>query len=190
MGATCYSQVLNNKFSIHNDHSFHHPYFETGRAIIAGITARTNEKGLENLAHVFKHIPLIPVHLGELIDYARKHAAATGQPEPEEVLHLKSFCSMCADDLIVAGGPLGQALELCVKRDLPFGQHFLQIPDAAAANVVYVNDTLIRRSRTEYPASEPLFRAHIPKWIRHVEIEAGELAKVDGALTCCSLLLH
>ena len=44
----------------------------------------------------------------------------------------------------------------------------------------------VRRCDHEFPDSADVLRTLEGKII---QIEAGELAKVDGALTCCSLLL-
>lgn len=132
---------------------------------------------------------MIAVDLAQLTAHARKNAALSGTHAPvEDVLHLKSFCSMCSEDIILTGGELGLALQRVLRREIDKPQ-FIHVPDVGAANCVYVNQTLIRRSRTEFPNSEAIFRQQVPKYIRHVEVEAGELAKVDGALTCCSLLL-
>jgi N-dimethylarginine dimethylaminohydrolase len=154
------------------------------------LSARTNLKGLQTLQSAFPGTQFITVDIAEITDKAKKLAAASGSAEAvPEVLHLKSFCSMCSEDMILTGGALGLALQNALRKELDQPQ-FLNVPDVGASNCVYVNQTLIRRSRTEFPNSEALFREHIPKYIRHVEVEAGELAKVDGALTCCSLLLR
>jgi N-dimethylarginine dimethylaminohydrolase len=63
--------------------------------------------------------------------------------------------------------------------------HFVAVPDTEASNCVYINGTIIRRSTKEFPESGKIFRKiHIPQ----IEIELTELSKVDGAITCCSLL--
>ena len=59
------------------------------------------------------------------------------------------------------------------------------VPDEAAANVVSVNGALLRRSAKEFPASDAALRLIGGK---QVQLEASELGKVDGALSCCSLL--
>jgi hypothetical protein len=65
------------------------------------------------------------------------------------------------------------------------------LADAAASNVVYANGTLLRRCDHEFPTSADGLRALAAAEgvAKVVQVEAGELAKVDGALTCCSLLL-
>jgi hypothetical protein len=97
---------------------------------------------------------------------------------------------MCTEKTILVGGKLGSALqEELGKNPLVSAQHdFIHVPDMAAANCVLVNSTLLRRTRGEFPASDVVLNALLPRRIRQVEVAGGELAKVDGALSCCSLL--
>lgn len=136
-------------------------------------------------------------------------ALQTDINEKDKVLHLKSFCSMAGDHRILVGGPVGKRfLEwlsvrdkvLCAADSLtihsfgPPKPNILQkysvisLPDAAAANCVFANNTIIRRATKEFPASGAVFERELGD-TPQVEIEYGELAKLDGALTCCSLLL-
>lgn len=105
---------------------------------------------------------------------------------------------------IVVGGKLGATLAhfLPIHTNNPIittiaapnphtpeiNYEFIAVPDTAAANVVFVNDTIVRRAACEFPLSDAIFREKVPGNIRQVEVEAGELAKVDGALSCCSVL--
>lgn len=59
------------------------------------------------------------------------------------------------------------------------------VPDMEAANCVYINGVIIRRSQVDFPSSEATWRRVGGK---QVTVEATELAMVDGALSCCSLL--
>jgi hypothetical protein len=59
--------------------------------------------------------------------------------------------------------------------------------DQDAANCVYVNGTLIRRASHEFPRSAD---ALISLGGQQIEVEANELAKVDGALSCCSVFFN
>jgi N-dimethylarginine dimethylaminohydrolase len=160
--------------------------------IIAGLTARTNAQGAAGLQQVFPAVPVVTVDVARLTATARKQAVLShhGEGSVEEVLHLKSFCSMCTEKSILVGGKLGSALqEELGKNPLISAQHdFIHVPDMAAANCVLVNSTLLRRTRGEFPASDAVLNALLPRRIRQVEVAGGELAKVDGALSCCSLL--
>lgn len=160
--------------------------------IIAGLTARTNAQGAAGLQEVFPAFPVVTVDVAKLTATARKQAvlAHRGEGSVEDVLHLKSICSMCTEKTILVGGRLGSALQEELGRNsVVSAQHdFIHVPDMAAANCVLVNTTLLRRTREEFPASDAVLNALVPRRIRQVEVAGGELAKVDGALSCCSLL--
>ncbi len=78
----------------------------------------------------------------------------------------------------------------------PVKYDVLAVPDRDAANLVYINGHLIRRSSQEFPNSGVIFDSFVRKMnhshrghvIVQKEVNASELAKVDGAITCCSLL--
>jgi len=61
----------------------------------------------------------------------------------------------------------------------------LTVPDDWAANVLYINGTLVYRS--EYPKSSEVFEKRIdyPK----IPIKTWEMSKPRAALTCLSLLV-
>jgi hypothetical protein len=63
-------------------------------------------------------------------------------------------------------------------------------PEAAAANVVLCNNTLIHRCESEYPAAAALFASLAAEHgLVTVGVNYSEVAKKDAALTCCSVLL-
>nr|XP_046209377.1 N(G),N(G)-dimethylarginine dimethylaminohydrolase 1-like isoform X2 [Oncorhynchus gorbuscha] len=99
----------------------------TGREFFVGLSKRTNQKGAEILADVFK-------------DYAVSTVPVT------DGLHLKSFCSMGGPGLIVIGTsePAQKALKVFEKLK----DHML------------------------------------------IPVSNMEKVKVDGALTCCSVLIN
>lgn len=116
----------------------------------------------------------------------------------EEMLHLKSFCSACGEGKIVVGGLIGQVfkqwlldnkINYNMVGNLFKDDDIIHLPDAAAANCIYANEIIIRRSYEEYPDSVDIFLTNpYLKLISQLEVRSDELAKVDGALTCCSVL--
>ena len=123
---------------------------------------------------------------------------------------------MCGENRIAVGGAYGrdliekiekpvllfptstlgngdQALSpLLTSRPRPQYSYFI-FPDADAANCLTVNNTLVRRADSEFPRSAAVWHEVQQKsapGVRQVQVVASELAKVDGALTCCSLLLE
>ena len=186
----------------------------TGQEIFVGLTKRTNQKGISSLQQMFPSYKVRTFDLANIIAVARDRAKSNSSSSCviEEVLHLKSFCSMCGDDTVLVGGAVGEVFaDMINKREgcpaAPAGSSpppvvykIVKVPDTEAANCVYLsvhdktgnvtNKTMIRRAGFEFPASDEVFRTPgelDPRMIQ-IEVEAGELAKVDGALTCCSLL--
>ncbi|XP_075038124.1 N(G),N(G)-dimethylarginine dimethylaminohydrolase 1 isoform X2 [Mixophyes fleayi] len=147
----------------------------TGREFFVGLSKRTNQRGAEILADTFKDyaVSTVPVY-----DY----------------LHLKSFCSMAGPNLIAIGS--SEAAQKALKTMQQMSDHRydkLTVPDDAAANCVYVNipgkgHVLLHRAPEELPESVKVFE----KLKEHMLIPVAnlELSKVDGCLTCCSLLIN
>lgn len=133
-----------------------------------GLSKRTNAAGAQSLQLTFPHIPVTTVPL------------ACG-------LHLKCFASMCGPDSVaVADNDAGRALLAAMNAAEPGRYRPVVLPDASAANCLFVNGALVHRAATEYPAS---VRKLSQVAAKRVELESGEIEKADGLLTCCSILL-
>ncbi|XP_021455331.1 N(G),N(G)-dimethylarginine dimethylaminohydrolase 1 isoform X2 [Oncorhynchus mykiss] len=147
----------------------------TGREFFVGLSKRTNQKGAEILADVFK-------------DYAVSTVPVT------DGLHLKSFCSMGGPGLIVIGTsePAQKALKI-MQQMSDHRYNKLTVPDDIAANTIYMNlpskgHVLLHCTPEEFPESAKVFE----KLKDHMLIPVSnmEKVKVDGALTCCSVLIN
>ena len=140
----------------------------TGREIFVGLSSRTNMAGFECLRDAF---PGYPVHSVEI---------------ENNTLHLKSMMTMVDDDVILCGKSpdATKALDIITKKS----QHVYSVirtPEDSGANVVLVNGTIL--CRADLPESlKVLKKLSIPR----IELEATELSKVDGCLTCCSVLYN
>ena len=145
----------------------------TGREYIVGVGSRTNTKGMLQLAAAVANSPhrVVPVDI-------------SGWPS----LHLKSFCSVIGDAHVLVGGLEGERLQDTLEKTSPMTYKFSRVPDSAAANVLLVNGTIIRRSDDEFPASASFFSGLLDA--EHLQLDMSELQKVDGALTCCSVLFR
>ena len=133
-------------------------------------------------------------------------APSTGSP-----LHLKSLLSMASPGVIaVADTPAGHAAAAAIQAGSKRGDPrfhnplaFLLVPDAPAANAVLANGRLL--ARADFPHSAAVFRDMLaveagaglaPAGVGSdsddglVLLDTSELALADGALTCCSVLLH
>ncbi|XP_006033916.1 N(G),N(G)-dimethylarginine dimethylaminohydrolase 1 [Alligator sinensis] len=147
----------------------------TGREFFVGLSKRTNQRGAEILADTFKDyaVSTVPVH---------------------DSLHLKSFCSMAGPNLIAIGSSEGAQKALKTMQQMSDHRYDkLTVPDDAAANCLYLNipnkgHVLLHRAPEEYPESAKVFE----KLKDHMLIPIAniELQKVDGALTCCCILIN
>ena len=150
----------------------------TGEEIFVGLTKRTNRLGADFVRRTF---PKFDVHEIDMTNF--------------DTLHLKSACSMCFNMSMMIGGDLGLYIKDVVeeKSTSSDSYKFFHVPNTAAANSVLVNDILIRRHNEEFPDSVKVFE-EVDEYVTSndgsvIQVRADELAKVDGALTCCSLLL-
>lgn len=132
-----------------------------GRTLYVGRTARTSEGGI--------------VALRELVapfGYEVREVAVAG------ALHLKTAVTQVAPDSIlinpawVDAGAFAGYDALTVDPAEPF-----------AANAVLVNDAVIHS--VAFPRTQEMLRA---RGIRVVGVDASELAKAEGGVTCCSVL--
>jgi len=144
----------------------------TGAEFFVGITKRTNYRGLETLAAVFEQFPVFPI-------------------EGLTCLHLKSVASMGSDKVVIVGkSDLGQHVKAEMRRKSTKRLQFLDVPDDSGANCVIANDSLLYVSAEQFPESAGIIEDAFKKEKRHlIPLENTELSKVDGCLTCCSLLL-
>lgn len=135
-----------------------------GRTLYVGRTSRTNAEGVQQL---------------------RAAAAPFGyrvvEVPVEGCLHLKSAATLAAESLLlvqpawVSPAAFGPALEpLRVDPSEPY-----------AANVLLVRDSVIQ------PAGFPRTRDRLEaRGVRVTVVDVSELAKAEGAVTCCSLLVE
>lgn len=133
-----------------------------GRRLYVGISTRSNEDGARQLADA------VASH-----DYTVKRVAV------RECLHLKSGVSALPGDALLLN-------PACVDPESFDGAHFLRVhPDeSVAANVLMVGQTIVvpagaRRTREMLDAAG----------YSTIEVDASELAKAEGGLTCCSLIV-
>ncbi|KAF6733424.1 N(G),N(G)-dimethylarginine dimethylaminohydrolase 1 [Oryzias melastigma] len=147
----------------------------TGREFFVGLSKRTNQRGAEILADAFK-------------DYAVSTVPVL------EGLHLKSFCSMGGPGLIVIGSSDHAQKALKIMQQMSDHRYDkLTVPDDLAANCIYMNlpnkgHVLLHCTTEEFPESVKVFE----KLKDHMLIPVSNLEKVklDGALTCCSVLIN
>ncbi|XP_059504155.1 N(G),N(G)-dimethylarginine dimethylaminohydrolase 1 isoform X2 [Stegostoma tigrinum] len=147
----------------------------TGKEFFVGLSKRTNQQGAQIVADVFK-------------DYAVSTVEVTG------TLHLKTYCTMAGPGLIAIGSsPHAQNALKQMQEMSEHSYNKLTLLDDEAANCVYLNipekgHVLLHRTAKEFPASAKEFEKL--KDYTLIPVTNTELAKVDGGLTCCSILLN
>jgi dimethylargininase len=182
----------------------------TGREIFVGLSSRTNALGVEALRAAFPGLRVTAVPLAALADDAARgvrhrlaHATAASEREEElaqcKPLHLKSLLTAVGKDTLAAAqGALGTAVAHAVQATsgVPRGVRraggavqFLLVKQPAA-NAVLVNGTLLVRAREECPQGHDALATYAQdEGLKLVSLNMSELAKADGALSCCSILL-
>lgn len=93
---------------------------------------------------------------------------------------------MCGPDHLLVGGELGQLIAKSIEAASPAVYRITHVTDAEAANCLYINGVLFRRTREEFPNSADALDSLGGE---QIQITASELSKVDAALTCCSVLI-
>lgn len=147
----------------------------TGQEFFVGLSKRTNQRGAEILADAFK-------------DYAVSTVPVL------EGLHLKSFCSMGGPGLIIIGSSEPAQKTLKIMQQMSDHRYDkLTVPNDIAANCVYMNlpnkgHVLLHCTAEEYPESVEVFEKL--KDYMLIPVSNSEKVKVDGALTCCSVLIN
>lgn len=147
----------------------------TGLEFFVGLSKRTNQKGADILADAFKDyvVSTVPVLEG---------------------LHLKSFCSMGGPGLIIIGSSeLAQKTLKIMQQMSDHNYDKLTVPDDIAANCIYMNlpdkgHVLLHCTQEEFPESSKAFEK-LKDYIL-IPVSNMEKGKVDGALTCCSVLIN
>ena len=140
----------------------------TGKEFLVGLSKRTNQAGIEALAKTFPSYPVTEISV-------TSH------------LHLKSMMTMGGHDIIVVGGSSeAQNAWIEVEKKAKFKYEKLLVSEDKAANCLFINGTVIHLVAAEIPNSFEVFnQISCPK----VELENSELSKVDGCLSCLSILI-
>ncbi len=183
-----------------------------GKEFIVGETKRTNKRGILSLQLAFPHIPVYfvnvdslswnanlehtPLHLKSFSSLLAPHHIIVGDSIGEQFMKwtqknrtiekdtVLSFMDQFPD-LLASSNLTKEHFQHLFHTNRKIDYHFVLVPDQDAANCVYINQTIIRRASKEFPESGKVFeKVHI----KQIEIHASELAKVDGAITCCSLI--
>ncbi len=180
----------------------------TGREIFVGLSRRTNLLGAQAVSNAFPGKKVTTIPLQNLVKKERTNRSERDESTTlgkrgegiKSVLHLKSLATVLGPDtLVIADTELGRALAFYIQdssgipkiaRQSGHRISFVTVPDIAAANVIFVNNTILCQSSIFYPRSyENISLFSQAAGLQMKEIDTSELGKADGALTCCSILM-
>ncbi|CAH1396860.1 unnamed protein product [Nezara viridula] len=143
----------------------------TGQEFFVGISDFTNEAGARALARAFPEFPCAPIKV----------------PEKK---HLKAFISMAGPEVLcISSEKASQDVLKRIEREATFVYQTLTVPEEDAANVMYINGTLIHRASEEIPQAAKIFTEKID--FNRKSLAVSYLCKNPMAhLSSCCLLLR
>lgn len=97
--------------------------------------------------------------------------------------------AVAAAQVAVVDSQQGRSAAKAIERVCPGEVAFVMVQHAAAANCLWVNRALVHRAEPEYANDVLTILAASDAASTHA-LTAGELQKVDGLLTCSSVLLE
>jgi dimethylargininase len=134
-----------------------------GKTIYVGLTTRSNQSAIDQMQEYLQPY-----------GYAVKGVVVTG------VLHLKSAVTQVKVDTLLVN-------PAWVNKDDFAGIKFIEVDpsEPQGTNAVMIGDAIIYSS--SYPLTQKRLEA---AGIRVVNVDADEVAKAEGAVTCCSLIFE
>lgn len=145
----------------------------TGRHVLVGVSDRTNQRG----ASILQASCSLPVKIVQ--------SPVVGR----EVLHLKSIVTHLDEKtLVLPTGTVGDAMWKEIEA-LGLGYRVIRLPDIDACNLVVVNGLVIAQGAASNESLDILAEETRARKMEFSVISTSEIAKKDGALTCCSILL-
>ena len=144
-----------------------------GKHMFVGMSNRSNLKGSEYLQKIFPEVEVIPVP-------AVKNSG---------LLHLKSIVThLNQKTLLLPCGNLGDELYAAMGAGRR-GYDAVRVPDISSCNVVSVNGFVLVPSTSCKESRTIIEKACEDRNIKVLNVNSNEFSKVDGALTCKSILL-
>ncbi len=133
-----------------------------GQRVFVGLSQRTSQGGIEQMRALLE-----------------PHGYSVESVPVERCLHLKSAVTQAGEGRLLIN-------PAWIERDAFPGFDLIEVDPAEpfAANALLVDGTVI------YPAAYPRTRRRLEeRGIRVAQVEVSELAKAEGGVTCCSLIL-
>ena len=151
----------------------------TGRHLFVGLSNRTNTLGFEFLRDTFTNHGMLAVD-----DIISVPPVVAGK----EVLHLKSAATHIDEHTLLAPeGAVGDSVLRAMKAN-ERGYDVIRLPDILSCNAVVVNGHVLAQDASCEVSKSRLEEACKARNLGLSFVNTSELAKKDGALTCCSVL--
>ncbi|KAL7527099.1 hypothetical protein ACHAWF_002037 [Thalassiosira exigua] len=151
----------------------------TGRHLFVGMSDRTNDRGYQFLRDSFSCRGL---HEDDVISVPPVVAG-------KEVLHFKSAVTHIDEHTLLAPeGKIGDDVLKSMKAT-ELGYDAIRLPDILSCNAVVVNGNVVAQDSTCEVSKQRIESACNERNLGLTLVNSSELAKKDGALTCCSVLI-
>ena len=145
----------------------------TGRHLFVGLSKRTNRQAVEVLSQAFDGVTqTIAVPM-----------------DGDEALHLKSVVTHMDSRTIVVPAETWVDDWLHNMSVTELGYDVIRVPQVEACNIVTVNQGVLAQDVECDESRTLLYDAAIERNLQLKFVNTSEMAKCDGALTCCSVLL-
>ncbi|XP_022219807.1 N(G),N(G)-dimethylarginine dimethylaminohydrolase 1 [Drosophila obscura] len=142
----------------------------TGREFFIGISGCTNEEGARAVAMAYPEYPVTPIRVN-------------GSKR------LKYYVTMAGPDVLcVSKSAPCQEIVKRMEREASFTYQKLTLPEESAANMLYINGTIVHRSPTEIPDAYKTLKEKIDIPTRNINI--SEFSQYSSGLTSSCLLLR
>lgn len=142
--------------------------------LFCGVHSRSTESGIRFLQQAVAPRIVVPIPMGRY---------------SSNILHLKSIATALSEDAVVVytnGRDADSLTEALESRKI----HVYSIPDdLLACNVLTIQGTIVAQEHLTEAARRTLEQAATDLGQDLIHVDTTELAKKDGALTCCSILI-
>ncbi|EDW05596.1 N(G),N(G)-dimethylarginine dimethylaminohydrolase 1 [Drosophila mojavensis] len=142
----------------------------TGREFFIGISSFTNEEGARAVAMAYPEYPVTPIRVNGC-------------------KRLKYYVTMAGPDVLcVSTSATCQEIVKRMEREASFTYQKLTLPEESAANMLYINGTIVHRSPAEIPEAYKTLKEKIDIPTRNINI--SEFSQFSSGLTSACLLLR
>ena len=142
-----------------------------GNELFIGISSRTNLKGVEYMKKKYPRVNVVPVDISNLGE-----------------LHLKSVTThLDSNTLLFPTGSLGEGVAKAMNAT-ERGYNIVKLKDPHSCNVLSINGTIVAQPTSCEQSRITLEAATKDRGMKLIWLNTTEFIKIDGCLTCQSIL--